>query len=152
MRAAAGTNAMRELTETIEIEADPAVVWSTLMTTEAYPEWNPLLRIDGDLRRGRRPRVRLRLPGLPAIYLRPRIVAVVPERELRWRSRFPGFVATHTFRLEPIEDGTRFVQEETFSGAFAGPFVDRFERASSRGFEQMNRHLERRVERRTTAD
>jgi hypothetical protein len=147
-----------ELSEAITINADPGTVWSVLVDTDAYRAWNPLIRYDGPVREGARPRVRLSLPGLPAIYTRPRVLSVVPERELRWRTRLPGLTATHTFRLRGGAGGaggaddegprTRFVQTERFEGTFADPVVTRFERASSRGFEQLNLGLKRRAERR----
>lgn len=65
---------MRDLVETIAIDADPETVWSVLVDTDAYREWNPSIDYEGALREKCRPRVRLRLPGLPAIHTRPRIV------------------------------------------------------------------------------
>lgn len=146
---------MRQLTEAITIDADPETVWSVLVDTDRYREWNPLIRYDGLVREGARPRVRLSLPGLPAIYTRPRILSVEFERELRWRTRFPALTATHSFLLDGPTDGidhgtddrTRLVQTERFDGSLADPIVKRFERASVRGFRQMNLGLKRRAER-----
>jgi hypothetical protein len=138
---------MRTLTESIDIGTSRAAVWSVLTDVSAYRAWNPLLRCEGPFREGARLRVRVKLPGLPAIYTRPRVVSVVPARELRWRTRFPGVCATHAFLLEERSDRTRFVQTERFEGPLADPFVDRFGRASARGFEQMNHDLRRRTER-----
>jgi hypothetical protein len=56
----------------------------------------------------------------------PKLLAVVPNQELRWIGRVgPGaiFDGEHSFRLTPLPGGrTRLIQEEKFTGA-AVPFT-----------------------------
>lgn len=141
---------MREVREAIDVPAPPAVVWAVLTDTDAYPEWNTLLSIRGELAVGETVAVRLSTPGLPTVPFEPEITAVDPDRALRWRSRLFGVTAEHAFLLEPLADGgTRFVQTEQFSGPMAGPVVRRLERRIRRGFQQMNVGLRRQaIERR----
>jgi hypothetical protein len=137
---------MTEVSVAIDVPAAPDIVWQVLTDVEAYPQWNTLLSVDGDLVVGARPAVRLSIPGLPTVPISPEISAVDPERALRWRSRLFGVEADHAFLLEPLDDGgTRFVQTEEFSGAIAEPVVTRLERRIRRGFEQMNVGLRRRA-------
>lgn len=137
---------MPEVSESIDVPAPATVVWTVLTDLDAYPQWNTLLSIRGELAVGERLKVRLSTPGLPVVPIRPEITAVEPERALRWRSRLFGVDAEHAFLLEPLpEGGTRFVQTEQFSGAMAGPVVGRLERRIRRGFEQMNVGLRRRA-------
>ena len=137
---------MPEISEAIEVPASPTTVWAVLTEIDAYPQWNTLLSVRGDLSVGERVDVRLSMPGLPTVPLSPEITAVEPERALRWRSRLFGVEAEHAFLLEPAPDGgTRFVQTEQFGGPLAGPVLGRFERRIRRGFEQMNVGLRRRA-------
>ena len=143
---------MTEVSVAVDIPAAPAIVWSVLTDTDAYPQWNTLLSVGGEFVVGETVAVRLSIPGLPTVPISPEITAVDPERALRWRSRLFGIEAEHAFLLEPLEDGgTRFVQTEQFSGAMAGPVVGRFERRIRRGFEQMNVGLRRRAVERSEA-
>jgi len=136
---------MTEITSTVDIPAPPSTVWDVLMDVDAYSTWNTLLRVSGDFVVGRTVNARISVPGLPRMSFSPEIVTVDPERELTWRSALFGHAAEHTFRLEPVADGTRFVQHESIDGPFAAPVVGRLDRRLKRGFEQMNVGLRRRA-------
>jgi hypothetical protein len=137
---------MTDVTVAIDVPAPPAVVWEVLTDVESYARWNTLLSVDGEFVVGNTVSVRLSMPGLPTVRLRPEITAVEPERALRWRSRLFGIEAEHAFLVEPASDGTtRFVQTESFDGPVAGVLADRLDRRIRRGFEQMNLGLRRRA-------
>lgn len=136
---------MPDVTAEIDVPVAPAIVWDVLTDVESYSQWNTLLSVTGTFRVGTTVTARLSMPGLPTVPLRPEITAVEPEQALRWRSELFGISAEHAFLLEPIADGTRFVQTETFEGALVGPVVGRLERRIRRGFEQMNVGLRRRA-------
>ena len=137
---------MPDIAASIEVPAPRATVWRVLMDVDAYPQWNTLLRVSGEYVPDGDVSARLSVPGLPTVPLRPTIVTVDPERELRWRSRIFGHSAEHAFLLETTADdaSTRFVQEEHIDGPLAGPLIGPFERRMRRGFEQMNLGLRRR--------
>ena len=137
---------MVEVTESIDVPAPPAVVWEILTDIEAYPQWNTLLSVTGDLAVGNAVSATLSVPGLPTVPFSPEITEIDPERELRWESTIFGFNAEHAFLLEPTDAGTtRFVQREWITGPFASTLVSGFERRMRRGFEQMNVGLRRRA-------
>ena len=98
---------MRELHREIDIEAPPAVVWAVLTDTLAYPEWNPFIpRLSGELRAGAKLEVRIEPPGGRAMTFKPTVLAVEPERELRWLGRLlvPGlFDGEHILHIEPLD-------------------------------------------------
>ena len=71
---------MSEITASVEIPAPPSVVWDVLTDFEAYPRWNTLLAISGDVAVGETLAVRLSMPGLPTVPFSPEITAVDPER------------------------------------------------------------------------
>jgi hypothetical protein len=114
----------RRITTTVDIPAAPADVWATLTNLAAYPKWNTVTGIEGMLIPGEVITV-TQQQGVTARTFTPRVVAVEPERELRWLGRLgdmPGlFEGEHSFTLEAVNGGTRVTQAERFSGLLA-PF------------------------------
>jgi hypothetical protein len=140
----------KELHSEIEIAAPPDSVWAVLTDFGSYEEWNPFIRrIRGELREGARLEVRIEPPGGRAMTFRPTVLAVRPERELRWLGRLlaPGiFDGEHRFTLEPLDgDRTRFVQAERFGGILVRAFGSTLDKTKL-GFEQMNAALKERAE------
>jgi hypothetical protein len=148
---------MRSIETTIEIDASPAEVWEALTDAAAYPDWNPFIRsLEGDLQVGAKLRVRIEPPNGRGITLRPTVVAVVRDAELRWLGRLglPRiFDGEHRFAVEPLDDGrrTRFVHAERFRGVLV-PLLGSLLRNTEAGFTSMNEALRRRVEMASRAD
>jgi hypothetical protein len=142
---------MRELQASTEILTSAERVWDVLTDFAAYPDWNPFIRrISGSLEPGARLEVRLEPPGARGATVRPRVLAVQPNRELRWLGRLlvPGlFSGEHLFLIEPVEaTRVRFVQRERFGGILV-PFTRKTLAATRTGFEHMNIALKSRAER-----
>jgi hypothetical protein len=140
---------VKELRSEIDIAAPPARVWDILTDFEAYPEWNPfILELGGDLRKGGRLTVKIQPPGRKAMTFRPTVVALEPERELRWLGKLMVggvFDGEHSHRLDPIEGGTRYVQSERFSGVLV-PFTGGMLSSAQDGFDAMCAALKLRAE------
>jgi hypothetical protein len=141
---------MREVVTEIEIDAPPERVWDVLTDFESFPEWNPFLReADGERTVGSRLKVRIEPPGGRAMTFRPKVIAVEPNRELRWLGRVlvPGLAdGEHVFSLESSTEGrTRFVHREEFRGPLWALLKGTLER-SEEGFDAMNAALKARVE------
>ena len=105
----------------VEIDAPPARVWGVLVNLPAYPEWNPfIVEASGTVAAGERLSLRMSLPGRRPMSIKPRLLVVEPERELRWKGRLviPGlFDGEHVFVLTPLEGGrTRLDHWERFGG------------------------------------
>ncbi len=88
--------------------------------------WNPFITsISGELKPGAKLSLQVTPPGKPAMRFRPTVLAVRPQRELRWRGKLlvAGiFDGEHYFMLEPVgERRTRPVHGENFSGVLVGP-------------------------------
>jgi hypothetical protein len=140
----------RDIQDTIEINASPAAVWAAFTDTGSFAAWNPFLRrADGELRPQAKLDVQIKPPGARALSFKPTVLAVEPERELRWIGRFivPGlFDGEHSFRLEPLDSGgTRFTTAEHFSGLLVPVFSGYLDKTQT-GFEQMNAALKARAE------
>ena len=143
---------MLELRTETEIDAPAERVWQVLTDFETFPEWNPFIQqIRGRPVEGSRLDVFLGASGTRGMQFRPKVLKVVPNRELRWLGRLglPGlFDGEHIFELHALGPGrTRFVQRERFRGIFL-PFLRRsLDRDARRGFEEMNRALRDRATR-----
>ena len=82
--------------------------------------------------------------------LRPRLVAVTRERELRWRGvlGIPGLMdAEHSFVLQPHAGGTRLIQQETFRGVLVPLLAGSLDRKTLPAFVAMNEALKQRAQR-----
>jgi hypothetical protein len=81
---------------------------------------------------------------------KPAVLAVRPERELRWLGHLlvPGvFDGEHYFLLEPIgSERTRLTQGEKFSGLLVRPLGGMLS-ATEAGFKAMNAALKEQAER-----
>jgi hypothetical protein len=142
--------ATRSIETGIEISAPPTAVWAILTGFTDMPAWNPFIKsISGDLVQGSRLSVHIAPPGKSGIRFKPTVLAVQPQRELRWRGHFllPGiFDGEHYFLLEPMGDhGTRFTQGETFTGVLVG-LLEGTLTATEEGFRAMNKALKERAE------
>ncbi len=142
--------ATRQIETSIEIAAPPARVWGILTDFARMPAWNPFIKsVSGDLTTGSRLSVLIAPPGKSGMRFRPTVIAVHPERELRWLGRvlIPGlFDGEHYFRLDPIEGGqTRFTHGEKFSGLLV-PLLGGALSATEAGFHSMNAALKKRAE------
>jgi hypothetical protein len=139
----------RRIVSEIRIEAPAERVWAILTDFAATPQWNPFIReISGDLAEGGRLAIRVVPPGGRGMRFRPRIVALRPGRELRWRGRLllPGlFDGEHYFLLAPDGERTTLVHGEDFSGLLVGILGGALD-ATEKGFQAMNVALKTRAE------
>jgi hypothetical protein len=147
-----GDTMTNELKTTIEIDASPDAIWTVLTDFDRYSEWNPFIRsICGQAKQGEQLEVVIQPPGGNGMTFRPVILALHPERELRWLGRLllPGiFDGEHQFQMEPMgAHRTRLIHREVFSGLLVPLLWRNLETQTRRGFEEMNQALKARVER-----
>lgn len=141
---------LRHIETEIEIEASASRVWSLLTDFIHMPSWNPFIKeISGNLAEGETLSVRVAPPGKGAMQFKPVIVALRPERELRWVGRVFArglFDGEHYFQLEPLDqDRTRLKHGEIFSGILV-PVLSWMLPATQTGFEAMNGALKEQAE------
>jgi hypothetical protein len=132
------------------IDAPPTTVWKVLTDFGSYPEWNPFLTsVIGSPVEGSKVKVRFQPPGGRGLNMSPRILSVVPERELKWLGHFvvPGiFDGEHHFLIRDAGNGSAlFTQEEMFRGVLV-PLTSNLLTKTKEGFEQMNEALKVRSE------
>ena len=142
---------MPEIRTQIEIDASPQRVWSILTDFSSFPEWNPLMRVDGIPREGSGLRLRIGPPGKKPMEFKPMVTRVVQDQELRWLGRLvlPGiFDGEHIFQIESGGDGkVQLIHQENFTGLLIPFFWKRLDSDIRRGFEDMNQALKTRAER-----
>jgi hypothetical protein len=136
----------RELRTDIEINAPAETVWEVLTDFSHYSQWNPFIRsISGEARQGGMLEIFIQQPGGNGMTFRPIILALQPERELRWLGRLllPGiFDGEHQFQIESLgENRTRLIQREAFSGLLVPFLWSSLDKQTKQGFEEMNRAL-----------
>jgi len=143
---------MRTHSATLHIPAPPEQVWRVLVDFPSYGRWNSAIpEAAGPLAAGHRLRLRLHLGG-GARPFRPTVVAVHPGKEFILAARLVHrrlLHASHAFRLEPDNGGTRFTQAWELTGVCAALAWPKF-REGLPAFEEMNRDLAREVGRRGT--
>jgi hypothetical protein len=131
------------------IDCPPQTVWKVLTATADYPLWNPeITRLEGQLREGNVIEF-VEGAGQDAMVFHPKILAVAPDRELRWKGYvgFSGiFDGEHRFILVPVGSKTRFIQAETFTGLLAGKLTEDILQTTVDSMQAMNVALKRRAE------
>ncbi len=135
----------------LEIEAPVELVWALLTDFEAMSSWNPFIKsISGKLMPSAKLSVQVSPPGKPTMRFRPTVLAVRPERELRWLGKLLVgglFDGEHYFLLRPIDENrTHLVHGENFSGLLVGPLSGMLA-ATREGFKGMNAALKELAER-----
>ena len=135
----------RVLVTTIRIAAPPSRVWAVLVDTADYLRWNPFMRLSGPLLQGHVIE-HVELDGGDRIVFHPRLLAVRPDRELRWLGRIvlPRLLdAEHVILLRPDGEGTLLTQGERLRGV--GVWLLDTDALRAR-FEAINGVLRKRVE------
>ena len=114
-----------QLSDSIDIDASPEIVWSVWSDVERWPEWTAGISsvefLDpGPLRVGLRARVRQ--PKFPAAVwhvMSMNVPGASPEVGFRWVSTSPGARVTGDHRIEPRGQGSRVTLSVTFEGPVA---------------------------------
>ncbi len=141
---------MREVKTSLDIAAPPDAVWRGLLDKHCWSRFSDFCDKDPahPIAEGRRFTFGLRLLGLPAIAIEVRVIKMVPDQELRWVGKFPGFRGEHYFELEPLgEARTRFVHGEQFSGPLGELYDCLFHQVSRSTYAAFNVGLAMHVER-----
>ncbi|HYB76122.1 MAG TPA: SRPBCC domain-containing protein [Nitrososphaerales archaeon] len=141
----------KELRTQIDIDAPVERVWGVLTDFDKFHEWNPFIRtVSGRIEKNQKLNVILHPSGGRTTKMRPSVVKVEPNKELRWVGHLgvPGiFDGQHIFELKPSGDAkTIFVQREQFGGVLLPFLTGMLRNETTRGFNEMNQALKKRAE------
>ena len=136
----------------ILINAPPQKVWKVLTDFSRYPEWNPVMtKIEGNAKPGEKITVKMYM-GKMSMTFKPRIIACLPNRELRWFGKIGApflFSGDHIFMLGPVGKKTRLIHKEQFRGILVPLLMmPYFVKKTRKAFMDMNESLRKRVEKR----
>jgi hypothetical protein len=100
------------------IAAKPETVWRVLADASGFERWNPVhVRVEGVFREGEVVKIHVKDGKGEVSTFESTVRRVVPKRELAQGGGVPALLTfSHSFRLEPVDGGTRVVQREEFSG------------------------------------
>lgn len=141
-----------EIRHTIDIDAPPERVWSSIIDFPGYAAWNSQLAyLGGDVRPGGRLHLRLSAEGADPYEFKPDISRWEGNRSFAWiaRTGLPRvFDGEHFFELERLPaGGTRLTNREEYRGVLS-LVMQRLPmmKSAPRGFEKMNLELKRHIE------
>ena len=100
------------------IPRSPGAIWTALMDTGRYGEWNPIfVSAEGRFEEGGTVRYQMKTRDGGTTPVEPRVRRLVGERELNQFGGVRGVLTfDHTWRLEPVAGGTRVTQHEEYRG------------------------------------
>ncbi len=104
----------------IVIPAPPAQIWSVLMDTASYSDWNPVFtKVEGTYRKGGTVKNTVVDPKGSVLNITADVDVLEANRELRQSGGYWGFLTfDHQWLLEPIEGGTKVIQHEVDQGFY----------------------------------
>lgn len=147
---------MQQITTTIDIDAPIDAVWRRLIGLEAHEAWNPFITFaGGTVAEGETIVATMTPPGRKPQTFRPTVTVADEPTAFEWLGsvgRGGIFDGRHSFRLEPIDGGTRMTQSEQFTGILARPLLMTMRSAVIEGFTSMNEALKDLCESETVAD
>ena len=102
----------------LTIPASPEEIWSVLTDAAGYEAWNPVLvPIEGSLQEGEKLTYQMTQPDGQQSVIGATVQKMVPQKELNQYGGIPGILTfDHTYRLEPVDGGTRVTQHEEYRG------------------------------------
>lgn len=134
----------------IEIQASPEEIWKVLTDFQHFPSWNPFItEINGKASRDEILSIQIHPPGGKPMRFQPKLVAVIPNREMRWKGKLlinGLFDGEHYFLIEPIDTKrSLFIHGERFKGLLV-PLLKSTLAKTKEGFIHMNQALKKRCE------
>ena len=100
------------------IPATPAEIWAILIDAPRYSEWNPVLvQVEGVMQEDAKLANHVQEPGGSLTVMTSTVNKMIAAKELNQSGGIPGVLTfNHTYRLEPVDDGTRVTQHEEYRG------------------------------------
>jgi uncharacterized protein YndB with AHSA1/START domain len=131
----------RQTTVSVNIKADPAIVWALLTNAQDYPRWNStVISIDGDIIPGGK--IKLKSTLDPKRTFKLRVKSFASEKELTWGDG----KGTRVYILLPAPDGSiNFSMTEKIGGLMF-PMYARFLPPFDLAFEQFAADLKKEAE------
>src|SRR5690606_40113924 len=140
----------------VEIDAEPAIVWEVLVDLDRYPAWNPFTTaVRSTLREGDAVDLSVRMSRLGlTVQQREHLREVREGERLRWGMKLGArwlLSGERDQRIEPLGAGrSRYTTEDTIAGALAPLVFLIFGPSLEEGFAAMTRALKIEADRKST--
>jgi len=104
----------------IDIPASPDKVWQVLVDIERYPEWNPVFTVlEGKLEQGNKITYQVQESKEKSAKIAAKVKSYIPRKLLNQTGGYWGVLTfDHTYLLEPMENGTRVIIHEDYTGVW----------------------------------
>jgi len=130
----------RETTVSVDIKADPSIVWALITRASDFPRWNStVVSIKGDIRAGETIELKSTLDEKRTFKLK--VKEFAPEKRLVWGDAMGNRVYT----LEKSAGGVQFTMSEKIGGPLF-PLFSGYIPSFDESFEQFARDLKREAE------
>ena len=102
----------------IVIDAPLEKVWSVILDTASYSNWNPVMvQVDGKHEIGKTLTYQVKAPDEKPTEIKAKVKEIVPNSLLRQTGGIWGVLTfNHKYELEKVKGGTKVTQHEDYSG------------------------------------
>ncbi len=131
----------RETSVSIDVSADPAIIWNLLVNASDYPRWNAtIISIDGRIAEGEK--IRLKSTLAPKRVFKLKVKSLVNGKEMVWGDG----QGTRTYKLTHNADGTTTFAMSEKIGGFMFPLYAKHIPSFDKSFEQFAADLKKEAE------
>ena len=104
----------------ILIDASPEKVWTVLLDTDSYDDWNPVMKLlEGDVKEGNRVKYRFTQDAGNSSEIPSTVKKIIPHQLLNQGGGMPGVVTfDHKYILESADQGTKLTIHEDYAGIY----------------------------------
>lgn len=129
----------------IIIDANVEKVWSVLIDTEKYSEWNPVMElVNGKVEVGNKVRYKFTQDDENISEIDSKVISIVPKKLLKQGGGVPLIITfDHKYILEPIDGKTKVTIHEEYTGAYVNFWNPE---PVEKAYGRLNKALKARVE------
>lgn len=134
------TTFSRETTVSVNIEADPSIVWALLIHASDVPRWNSTVTsLKGEIKEGETVELKSTLDEKRTFKLK--VKELVPEKRLVWGDN----MGSRVYTLDKSSGGVLFTMSEKIGGPLF-PLFAKYIPSFDESFEQFARDLKKEAE------
>ncbi|MEO1033459.1 MAG: SRPBCC domain-containing protein [Bacteroidota bacterium] len=129
----------------IPINAAPEKVWSVLMDTDAYDQWNPVMHLlEGKVKEGNTVKYRFTQDEENVSEMGSKVKQIISEKLLNQGGGMPLVITfDHKYILEPTDSGTKLTIHEDYAGIYVNFWNPK---PVEEAYQRLNEALKKRVE------
>lgn len=136
----------RSTSVSIQIDADPAIIWTLLTNASDFPRWNStVISLEGEIREGNKIKLKSTVDSSRTFKLK--VKSMNPETEMIWKSgAAPFFRGVRTYSITRNPDGTSTFTMKEKLGGLMFPMASKSIPPFDESFEQFAKDLKKEAE------